>query len=278
MNIKNYEELVFSDDFMFCKILQENEDICKEIIELILGCKVKNIVYLEKQKSIEITSDGKGIRLDVYLEDGNTVYDIEMQTVLSKDIAKRTRYYQGMIDLNLIERGADYRELKRSFVVFICLEDLLKANRSIYTFRSLCVEDTDIVLDDEATKVIVNANGSREGLSKAQAAFLDYILGKEPSDKFTEKLSRAVLDAREKKEWRLEYMTLLQRDRENKREGFEQKLIQLIVKKIQKNKDIPTIAEELEEEVSEVQRIYDVAIKYAPDYDLDEIYMELNKV
>lgn len=278
MNQKNYEELAFSDDFMFCKILQENEDICREIIELILGCKVKNIVYLEKQKSIEITSDGKGVRLDVYLEDGNTVYDIEMQTVLSKDIAKRTRYYQGMIDLNLIERGADYSELKRSFIVFICLEDLLKAKRSIYTFKSLCIEDTDIVLEDEATRIIVNANGNREGLSKAQIAFLDYVLGKNPTDRFTKKISKAVQEAREKKEWRLEYMTLLQRDRQNRQEGFEQKLIQLIVRKIQKGKDISTIAEELEEDIAEVRRIYEVAVKYAPNYDLDEIYMELNKV
>ena len=111
---KKYEELKFTDDFMFCKILMGNKDICKEIIELLLGVKVKNIVYLEEQKPIEITSDGKGIRLDIYLEDGNTVYDLEMQTTISKDIAKRSRYYQGMIDLNLISRGAAYSELKVS--------------------------------------------------------------------------------------------------------------------------------------------------------------------
>ncbi len=43
----------------------------------------------------------------------NSVYDIEMQTTLQKDLGKRTRYYQGMIDLNLIEKGAKYSKLKR---------------------------------------------------------------------------------------------------------------------------------------------------------------------
>ena len=232
MHQKKYQELKFSDDFMFCKIMMENKDICKEVIELILGCKVKDIVYLEEQKTIEITSDGKGIRLDVYLEDGNTVYDIEMQTTLSKELPKRARYYQGMIDLNLIKRGAAYSELKESYVVFICLEDLLKKNRSIYTFKNCCLEERDIILDDSSTKVFVNANGDRTGLTDAQIAFLDYVAGKDPSDDFTKRLNGEVQRALEKEEWEVEYMTLLQRDREKyeegKAEGKAEELVSLV--------------------------------------------------
>ena len=67
MGTKTYEELTFTDDFMFCKILQNNEELCKELLELILGKKIARISYPEKQKVIEITSDGKGVRLDIYL-------------------------------------------------------------------------------------------------------------------------------------------------------------------------------------------------------------------
>ena len=92
-NVKEYEELLFTDDFLFCKVLENNEDICEELLELILGKKIRKINYLAKQKVIDITSDGKGIRLDVYLEDDeNTVFDIEMQTTTRKDLPKRTRY------------------------------------------------------------------------------------------------------------------------------------------------------------------------------------------
>ena len=67
------------------------------------------------------TADGKGIRFDVYSEDDSgIVYDCEMQTSKKDNLPKRTRYYQGMIDLNLLERGADYKELKKSYVIFIC--------------------------------------------------------------------------------------------------------------------------------------------------------------
>ena len=82
---------------------------------------------MTEQKPIEITADARGIRLDVYVEDENeTVYDIEMQPTKKTNLPKRSRYYQGMIDLNLIERGADFNELKKSYVIFICLEDPFK--------------------------------------------------------------------------------------------------------------------------------------------------------
>lgn len=112
--MKKYEELTFTDDFMFCKILTNNPELCHELLELILGRKVGAFTRLDKQKPIEITADGKGVRFDVYSEDDSeNVYDCEMQTSSDRNLPKRTRYYQGMIDLNLIERGADYEKLKK---------------------------------------------------------------------------------------------------------------------------------------------------------------------
>ena len=72
----------------------------------------------EAQKSIKITYDGKGVRLDVYVEDKeNTVYDLEMQATDMKNLPKRSRYYQGMIDLNLISKGENYKKLKKRFEI-----------------------------------------------------------------------------------------------------------------------------------------------------------------
>lgn len=112
---KEYGELNFTDDFMFCKILNNDEELCKELLELLLGRKVSEITYRHTQEDIKITSDGRGVRLDVYLEDDkNSVYDIEMQTTWKKNLPQRSRYYQGMIDLNQIEAGMDFDELKKA--------------------------------------------------------------------------------------------------------------------------------------------------------------------
>ncbi len=109
---KRYEELTFADDFMFCKIMQSNPELCRELTQLILGKRIGKIIKLNKQHPIEITADGRGVRFDIYMEDdANTVYNIEMQAGTVTNIAFRTRYYQGMIDLDQMERGAQFTDL-----------------------------------------------------------------------------------------------------------------------------------------------------------------------
>ncbi len=48
--------------------------------------------------------------------------------------------------------------------------------------------------------------------------------------------------------------------------------IDLICKKIRKGKTVETIADEIEKEVDEVKPIFNVAWKFAPDYDVKAIY------
>lgn len=216
---KSYEELKFTDDFMFCKVLGNNPELCKELLEMILQIKIRKVVCTNVQKPIEITSDGKGIRLDVYVEDdNNTVFDIEMQTTKQTDLPKRTRYYQGMIDLNLIERGALYRELKKSFIIFICLSDPFTNSLPVYRFENMCHE-TGELLNDESVKVFINAKGVLTGLSEDMKAFLCYLNGETVDNALVEQIESEVSRARLHEEWRTEYMTLLQRDQNNFDEG-----------------------------------------------------------
>ncbi len=224
---KTYEELTFTDDFMFCKVLENNEDLCKELLELILGIKIRKVVCVSRQKPIDITTDGKGVRLDVYLEDeADTVYDIEMQAVFKKDIPKRSRYYQGMIDLNLIEKGAKYSDLKRSFVIFICLADPFKRNLPVYRFTNRCDDLPELELNDEAYKVFVNATCTTEDISEDLKAFFDYLCKGKVQGDFVRRIEGQVDKVRKHEEWRLEYMTLFMRDIEKKEEGvLEGKMI-----------------------------------------------------
>ena len=77
---KPYNELTFTDDFMFCRVLRNNEDLCRRLVELLLDVKVDRIVLRDSQHSIERDSDSRGVRFDVYLKDEDgTVFDLEMQ-------------------------------------------------------------------------------------------------------------------------------------------------------------------------------------------------------
>ena len=57
--------------------------------------------------------------------------------------------------------------------------------------------------------------------------------------------------------------------------GDVSRFVNLIIKKIQKNKSLEQIADELEESVETIQPIYDIVKKHAPEYDVDAITMEV---
>lgn len=62
----------------------------------------------------------------------------------------------------------------------------------------------------------------------------------------------------------------------SREEGEQRKLIQQVCKKLQKNVAVSEIADMLEEDVETIQKICDVASKYAPEYDIDKIMEELS--
>ena len=280
---KNYEELDFTDDFMFCKVLQNNENLCKELIELITGKKISRISFPEKQKTIEMTADNKGIRLDIYVEDDEySVYDVEMQMTRKTNLPKRSRYYQGLIDLNLIERGEDYRKLRKSYIIFIMMDDFFDKGLHLYTFSNLCKQMPELALNDEAEKIFLCANGIADDVSEDMKEFLDFLKERSTKNKFTKELADAVDQVRRNEDWRLEYMTRYVRDMDIREEGVEMgleiglnkgdslRLISLIQKKIQKSKSLETIADELEETPNSIRSIYDL-IRQHPDKSAEEI-------
>ncbi|MCM1295285.1 MAG: Rpn family recombination-promoting nuclease/putative transposase [Muribaculaceae bacterium] len=218
---KNFEELELKDDFMFGVIMREPK-YCKPFLETILGISISDIEYPRTQAIIALAADAKSVRLDVYVEDDkSTVYNIEMQVSVNKNLPKRSRYYQGMIDLNVLEKGEDYQDLKRSFVIFICTFDLFGKGRHIYTFENRCLQDYEIGLGDETTKVILNTKGTMDDVTPEMKRLLDYIDGQAASDEFTKELETAVKSVRSNEKWRLEYMTLEMHYQEKYEEGVE---------------------------------------------------------
>ena len=165
-----------------------------------------HIEYPELQKRIRTDADAKSVRLDVYIRDGKgTVYDIELQVVNTKELPKRSRYYQSMIDLQLIDKGQTYKQLNRSYVIFICPFDVFAKGRHIYTFENLCTEDKNIRLKDGAVKVFLNSDSEMDDVSGELKAFLNYVAGKKSEDSFVKRLEVAVKEAKKNREYRKRY-------------------------------------------------------------------------
>ncbi len=132
------------------------------------------------------------------------------------------RYYQGIIDLNILEKGRDYRDLKKSYVIFVCTFDLFGKGRHVYTFENRCVQDLGLALGDDTVKIILNTKGTEEDVSQDMKELLDFIDGKGAgATGFTRDLEEAVQSVRKNEKWRVDYMTLQMSYQEKFEEGYE---------------------------------------------------------
>ena len=218
---KKFEELTISDDFMFGIIMRQSE-YCKPFLETILGIKIEHIEYPKTQETIDLDLRAKSVRLDVYVDDAeNTVYNIEMQNSSNPNLPKRSRYYQDMIDLNILDKGCDYEELKNGIVIFVCTFDPFGQGRHYYSFENVCLEDSSLKLNDGTKKILLNTKGILDDVNPRLKKLLDFIDGQQPEDEFTQELSIAVESAKHSKKWRLEYMNLELKLRDKYREGIK---------------------------------------------------------
>lgn len=266
---KRWESLGISNDFLFGKVMQDAE-LCKELLQRILpDLEIDHIEYPERQKAIIEDADAKSVRLDVYVKDEKgSVYDIEMQATDTKELPQRSRYYQSMIDLQMIDAGQHYKKLNPSYIIFICPFDVFDKGRHIYTFENICQEDHSVALGDKAVKIFLNADGNQDDVSDDLRAFLDYVKGKEPDDDFVRRLSEAVEEAKRNRKWRHEYMTLLMRDQENIEKGMEkgqsigEEMMLMLVQKLVDNKRFDDISKmkENKEYRQKLYREYNISI------------------
>lgn len=248
---KTIQDLNLEDDFLFAKVMSDKE-ICRKVLEKILRQPIKEVVIPTTQRTIDILFEGKGIRLDVYVNDNKgTVYNVEMQRGKRRELPKRSRYYAGNIDLDLISSGMPYTALKKAYVIFICTFDPFKKKRHIYTFENTCREDSSLTLQDESIKIFLYTKGNREDVDEEMKEFLTYVenttdaFAKGAKYPLVKELHKKVRDVKQNKEMEVEYMTLLQRDRENIEQG-EEKMAALtkILLKENRTKDLERALED----------------------------------
>ena len=197
---------------MFTAVMRD-PNLCRRVIERLLQTQIGELTTPAYEKVIKQTKDGKSIRLDIYAKEDskNTVYDMEMQNLNRKSISslnlpKRSRYYQSMIDRNILGEGKEYSELSESNVIFICTFDPFGYDLTQYSFEEKCDELPDLKLCDGTRKIFFNTRTSKKDIPKSLKKLYNYINSGEPSDELTNDLEKAVERARNNEELEAEYM------------------------------------------------------------------------
>lgn len=221
--MKALQDLTFSDDLMFGAVMR-NEKICKGVIERLLKIKIGRIEYPKLQKTIEPFYSRRGVRMDVYVEGSDKVFDVECQTYDEKSIGKRTRYYQSMIDADSLLKGQDYSGLKESYILFICLDDPFSQNLPVYTFNRICKENAGVKLCDESHIAIFNADAWKQEKDSQLKDFLEFVRSNKAQSDFTKEIEKMVEEKKFENTFINEYMAWNLHDRDvEKRAAARQK-------------------------------------------------------
>ena len=237
--MKKFEDLTFTDHYMFEKVLKIPE-ICKELLERLLKIQIERLEYPEVEKTISPYYETKGVRLDVYVKDNNKVFDIELQNSTDLNLGLRTRYYQSMLDTDNLLKGQHYTELPDSYIVFICKNDPFEKELPIYTFQTVCTENPNLTIKDNAIKKIFNAKAYNKEEDVAIKSFLQYINNNKTVDDFTQRLDSFVEKIKQEEVNRKEYQSMNIHDQDTflrgKNEGFEAGMQQGMQQGIQQTK------------------------------------------
>ena len=240
---KSLNDVDIRDDFMFSYIMRDPELCLGLLRQLLPDCPIERIEYveleaekqqlekalgtrLETQKVLFGAAGKRSVRLDAYLDDGKTIYNIEMQTAEQIALPQRSRLYQAHIDVNQLERGQYYDELRPSYVIFICTFDPFGKSLYRYSFRNVCREDGEVELQDEAYKLFFNTKGTRGEIPEALKEMLAYINNpeeypvEESKLKLIHRLDEAVETAKMSEDWRRAYMTYQTHLRDAQLEGI----------------------------------------------------------
>ena len=153
VRIRKYE---FTDGITFSWSLYKHPETCRRLLETILKFKIDTIEYICSEKEFIKNLKKRKARLDVYVEADGKAFDIEMQMSNEGNLDKRMRYYQSMIDSNILDKGEDFNKLRESFIIFFCAFDPYDKNSYLYRFERCCTNVEGVVADTKAHWLVFN--------------------------------------------------------------------------------------------------------------------------
>ncbi|MBB5217694.1 Rpn family recombination-promoting nuclease/putative transposase [Treponema rectale] len=245
---KPWKDLTFKDNFIFCKVMK-NEEICKRMLEILLGIEIKKICYIETEKTLENYYDSRGIRLDVYVKDCNRVFDIEIQTGNYSDLLLRSRYYQSASDVENVKRRTKFRNIKETYIVFICEDDPFGMGLPVYTKKNSFAETDALTYDDKSHAVFYNSSAWSKVQDEEVRDVLRFIHESKTTSAFSRLLEENTVRAKSRPEMEDEYMYFMDVLEEEKEEAREAGLSEGIAKGEHK-KALETAKELIKEGIS----------------------------
>ena len=156
----------------------EDQEVYNAMVEIIMGEEITLVNSPETEKELRVSPDLRQIRLDVIGTDQlGHIYQMEMQKTNTRNLPKRSRYYQAQIDVSLLAPGTkDFNRLNDVTTILVAPFDIFGYDLYRYTFQEYCEEVPDLRLNDGAKRIFINTKGKNPtGFSREFLDFMVYI-------------------------------------------------------------------------------------------------------
>ena len=168
------EDLNLINRFLFDEVMEDRESY-QATVSILLGEDIELMDGPETEKELRVSPELREIRLDVVsMDKSRKLYYTEMQQKDTKNLKRRSRYYQAQLDVSLLEPGSkDFNLLNDSCLILVAPFDIFERGLYRYTFATFCKECPDLKLEDGATRVFINTRGKNKWVFSQE--FLDFM-------------------------------------------------------------------------------------------------------
>ncbi len=147
--VTKLEDLNLINRFLFDEVMEDRESY-QATVSILLGEDIQLLDEPETEKELRVSPELREIRLDVVsMDKGGKLYYTEMQQKNTKNLRRRSRYYQAQLDVSLLAPGSkDFNLLSDSCLILVSPFDIFERGLYRYTFENICKECPDLKLED----------------------------------------------------------------------------------------------------------------------------------
>ena len=261
------DNMNLTDRFLFSETAEDSEAY-QAMVSIFMEEDIAVVNWTETEKELRISPQLRAVRLDVIGSDEfGRLYQTEMQNRNTNNLPKRSRYYQGQIDVSLLPPGCkDFNKLNDVTMILVTPFDIFGYGLYKYTFEEQCLEIPELKLEDGAKRIFINTHGNNsQKFTKEFLDFMDYlncstdIIAEKSESTKIRKIHNVVQRIRKSEKMGVKYMQRWEeleyaRD-DGREEGRYGLLLEKIERKLEKGKSIEQIADELDEDVETIREI-----------------------
>lgn len=205
---RDYNEFLnpsITNDAVFSRVMSKKKNCLRLLQGILPKLNLTSIAEIQTQKQITLKMLRKGVRFDVWAKGNNgDNFDIEMQTTPTPALLKRALFYSGRMNDEALMQGQHYKDVKDSYVIFLCTFDPFGYNEAknevVYSLKNHPEKE----LDTGRHIIFLNCVASnRDGLAIDGIDFLK-CMNKElvVDSNYISDLKEDVYDYVNGKEWR----------------------------------------------------------------------------